>query len=157
MIYTIIVLGFLDLKAQDYIFSNYGDVGYYINPALPSLVEEDINVQTKFRGQWNTFAKAYKTLTASVDFSPLNNDTRFCGKKLMVSPQIIQDIAGSLRMSTTSLNLNLAYSQFLDRNYRSQLMMGLQSGYTFQSISFKNAHVGSEYFDSDAHAEFYDL
>lgn len=150
------VLFYTELKGQDYIFSNYSDVGYYINPALPSLVEEDINVQAKFRGQWITFAKAYKTIATSVDFSPLNNDTRYCGKKLVISPQIIQDVAGSLKMSTTSLNLNLAYSQFLDRNYRTQLMMGLQSGYTFQSVNFRNAHVGSGYFDSDAHAEFYD-
>lgn len=133
---------------QDLIFSNYSYAGYYINPAMPSLLEEDIRVQAKFRGQWETFAQAYKSVTASVDFNPLNIDTRFCGKKLVISPQIIQDVSGSLRMSTTSLNLNIAYSQFLDRYYKSQLLMGLQSGYTFRSIDLSRANTGSEYFNS---------
>lgn len=138
----------VQLFAQDYLFSNYSYAGYYINPALPSLLEEDLRVQSKFRGQWETFANAYKTVTANVDFNPLNIDNRFCGKKLVISPQIIQDVAGSLKMSTTSLNLNLAYSQFLDRYYKSQLMMGLQSGYTFRSIDLSKAQTGSEFFNS---------
>lgn len=136
------------LVAQDFIFSNYSYAGYYINPALPSLVEEDIRVQSKFRGQWETFANAYKTVTTSVDFNPLNIDTRFCGKKLVISPQIIQDMSGSLKMSVTSLNLNIAYSQFLDKHYKSQLMMGLQAGYSFRSIDLSKAKVGSEFFNS---------
>jgi type IX secretion system PorP/SprF family membrane protein len=144
------------LQAQDFIFSNYSYVGYYINPALPSLIEDDLRVQAKFRGQWETFANAYKTVTTSIDFSPLNNDNRFCGKKLVISPQIIQDMSGSLKMSVTSLNLNIAYSQFLDRYYKSQLMLGLQSGYSFRSIDLSKAKVGSEYFNSGEMVQFSD-
>lgn len=144
------------LQAQDFIFSNYSYAGYYINPALPSLIEDDIRVQAKFRGQWETFANAYKTVTTSVDFNPLNRDTRFCGKSLVISPQIIQDVSGSLRMSVTSLNLNLAYSQFLDRYYKTQIMIGLQSGYSFRSIDLSKAKVGSEFFNSGETVQYSD-
>lgn len=133
---------------QDFIFSNYRFADFYVNPALPGLMEDDLRVSTKFRGQWETFASAYKTLAAQIDYSPLNQSSRFCGKKLVIGPNIIQDVSGSLRLSTTSLNLNLSYSQFLDRYYKYQLLGGIQSGYTFRSIDLSKATVGSEFFNS---------
>jgi type IX secretion system PorP/SprF family membrane protein len=135
-------------RGQDFIFSNYNYADYFINPALPSLIEEDIRFTGKFRGQWESFASGFKTVAAQMDVSPLNKDTRFCGKRLVISPQIMQDVAGSLRMSTTVVNLNLSYSQFLDRNYKIQLLAGMQSGYTFRSIDLSRARVGSEFFNS---------
>lgn len=149
LLYLALFCFFLPLSAQDFIFSNYSYAGYYINPSLPSLIDKDIRIQTKYRGQWSTVSNVYKTLTASADFNPLSIDTRFCGKKLVISPQIIQDIAGSLKLSTTSLNMNLAYSQFLDRNYRTQIMVGLQAGYSFRSIDLSKAKLGSEYLNGD--------
>jgi type IX secretion system PorP/SprF family membrane protein len=135
-------------RAQDFVFSNYNYADYFVNPALPSLIEEDIRITGKFRGQWESFANGFKTAATQVDISPLNKDTRFCGKRLVITPQILQDVAGSLRMSTTVVNLNLSYSQFLDRNYKTQLMAGIQSGYTFRSIDLSRARVGSEFFNS---------
>jgi hypothetical protein len=54
-------------SAQDFIFSSYSAADFYINPALPGLIDKDIRVTSKFRGQWETFSNAYKTLTSQVD------------------------------------------------------------------------------------------
>lgn len=148
ILFFIFIISPLCSWGQDLIFSNYRFNDFYINPALPSSINEDVRVSTKFRGQWETFSTAYKTLTAQVDYSPLNQSSRFCGRKLVITPNIVQDVSGSLRLSTTSLNLNLSYSQFLDRYYRYQLMAGIQSGYTFRSLDLSKATVGTEFFNS---------
>lgn len=146
-ILAIVAVFFLfPLYGVDLQFSNYNFSDAYLNPTLPSHIEEDLRVNVKYRGQWETFANAYTTILGQVDISPLNKSSRFCGKKLVISPQVIHDRAGSLQKATSSFNLNVAYSQFLDRQYKTQIALGLQVGYMMNSIDLSKATFGSDYY-----------
>ena len=145
------------LHGTDIHFSNYTFSDAYLNPALPSLINEDIRANIKYRSQWETIANGFQTVAAQFDINPLNISTRFCGKKLVITPQIIYDRAGSLRKSTTAVNLNLSYSQFLDRQYKTQIAIGLQGGYTFSSIDLSKATFGSDYLNSGGSLSLNDI
>lgn len=98
-ILLLFLCGFKILHASDFHISNYNYADAYLNPSLPSQIEEDIRINMKYRGQWETVANAYSTFVGQVDFNPLNASNRFCEKKLVLTPQIIHDRAGELGMS----------------------------------------------------------
>lgn len=144
-VFLTFTLLFTALYGADVHFSNYNFSDAYLNPSLPSHIEEDIRVNVKYRSQWETVANGFQTVSGQFDISPLNVSNKFCGKKLVITPQIIHDRAGTLQKSTSSFNLNLSYSQFLDKNYKTQIAIGIQSGYTLNAIDLSKATFGSDY------------
>ena len=62
-----------DVRAQDPHFSQFFSSPLTLNPALTGLFDGDFRVAGNYRTQWPTINNAFKTGTASFDFSVFKN------------------------------------------------------------------------------------
>lgn len=136
------------LYAQEIHFSDIKNSTVTMNPALVGNSKYDFKSQLVYRSQFETFSKAYATIMTNTEISVLDNNTGFfCSKKLNVGISYAYDKAGSLNLNTSQLNLSLSYSQFLDKKKKSQILFGLQTGYTFRTIDLSKAQTGSQFYN----------
>ncbi len=117
--------------AQDVHFSHMEYSPLTLNPALAGA-NSPMQGIVNYRSQWNSVAVPYSTIAASYD-ARFNENKR--DKKGIVAGGInfFNDQAGDLRVTTTNVNLNLAYHLKLDR--KSTLGVGIYSGFGQRSIS----------------------
>ena len=150
VVYISILFSLLQIpsNAQEIHFSDIKNANATLNPALIGNSTYDFKSSIVYRSQFETFANAYTTVMSNTEISVLDNNIGFfCSKKLNVGLSYAFDKAGTLNLRTSQLNLSLSYSQFLDIHKKSQLLFGLQTGYTFRSIDLSNAKTGSQFFN----------
>ncbi|MBK9793183.1 MAG: PorP/SprF family type IX secretion system membrane protein [Sphingobacteriales bacterium] len=148
ILYTLIFFSIHLLYAQEIHFSDIKNSTVTLNPALVGNSKYDFKSQLVYRSQFETFSKAYTTIMTNTEISVLDNNTGFfCSKKLNVGISYAYDKAGSLNLNTSQLNLSLSYSQFLDKKKKSQILFGLQTGYTFRTIDLSKAQTGSQFYN----------
>ncbi len=115
-----------------------------VNPSLAGL-NGKYNAIANYRTQWNSVASPYTTLGASFDanFNHPSNRTGF----LALGVNFYHDVAGDLNMTTSNVNLNLAYHIRIDRT--STFGLGVQFGYAQRGIDQVNGLFASQYDGSD--------
>ncbi|HTO38575.1 MAG TPA: PorP/SprF family type IX secretion system membrane protein [Brumimicrobium sp.] len=129
-----------NLYAQDIHFSQMKFSPLTVNPSNTGL-NGKYNAIVNFRSQWNSVSTPFTTLGASFDmnFGAERNKKGF----FAAGVNFFHDIAGDLKMTTSNVNLNLAYHIRL--NEENTLGLGVQSGYGSRGLGSVDGLYASQY------------
>jgi len=126
---------------QDIHFSQMEYSPMTLNPALAGA-NSSLQGIVNYRSQWNSVAAPFQTIAASFDgrFNPNS-----ASKNGIIAGGInfYNDEAGSNKVTTSNVNLSLAYHLNLDR--MSTLGLGIYGGFGQRSISMGDAQWNSQY------------
>ncbi len=134
----------LEIKAQDYHFSQFYIAPLTLNPALTGLKNTDLRATANYRRQWSSISEPFQTVAIAADYNILNGHI---GDNLMgVGLLIFNDKAGSAGLSRTKVAMTGAYSQNIavEGNY---ISIGFEAGVINQRINpdklmFENQYDG---------------
>lgn len=127
-------------RAQDVHFSQMKFSPLTINPSMAGL-NGRYNAIANYRSQWNSVADPFTTIGASFDmkFGQRTFDKGF----LALGLNFFYDIAGDLKMTTTNVDLSLAYHIRL--NQTNTIGLGVQAGYGQRGLGNTNGLYASQY------------
>lgn len=132
----------LGAKAQDIHFSQMEFSPLTLNPAMAGA-NYDLEANLNFRSQWNSVAKPYQTVAASVysRFNPKNKPT----KKAYIAGGLdfFNDQSGSNRVTTNHVNLSFATHIILGEG--SSLGLGIYGGWSQRLIDPSASTWASQY------------
>jgi type IX secretion system PorP/SprF family membrane protein len=130
--------------AQDIHFTQFDAAPMVINPAFTGMFDGQVRAAAIYRNQWASVTVPYVTFGASVDL-PLYVDRN--GDYLAGGLQLYKDQAGDANLSNFTGLLSVAYHKFfgVTEHSRSDLAVGLQGGYTQESIDLSKLYFGDEY------------
>ncbi|MDX1652771.1 MAG: PorP/SprF family type IX secretion system membrane protein [Brumimicrobium sp.] len=127
------------VRAQDIHFSQMRFSPFTLNPALAGL-ENDYQGIVNYRSQWNSVASPFTTTGASFDMRITPNKK---GGFLAGGLNFFHDIAGDMRMTTSNINLNIAYHLAISRE--SSVGAAIQVGYAQRGIGSQDGLWASQY------------
>lgn len=127
--------------AQDVHFSNMDYSPLTLNPALAGA-NDDIQVITNYRTQWNSVGAPYETIALSGDMR-LNSNKRTKKGHLAVGINFFNDRAGVQQISTNNANLNVAYHLMVDREHT--VGLGMYTGFGGRALDPAGGQWSSQY------------
>lgn len=134
------------LGAQDPHFSQYYASSLYLNPALAG-VEETAYIAANYRTQWNALGTPFRTTQASF-IMPLKMKGSEQFQVGAAGISFFNDKAGDKGfLSTTGVNMTLAYNLRLNWNNNQLISFALQGGWVQRSLSMEHLEWGSQYND----------
>lgn len=138
---AIILAGISCTNAQDVHFSQQGFSPLTLNPALCGA-NSPLQVNANYRSQWKSVSSPYTTIAASID-ARFNDGDRTKKGIIAGGLNFYNDQSGDIKISTTSINVNLAYHLILDRE--NNLGVGIYGGYGQKGITLGNEQWGNQY------------
>lgn len=126
---------------QDVHFSQMAYSPLTLNPALAGA-NGSLQAIVNYRTQWKSVASPYNTIAASFD-ARLNENKRQKKGIFAAGINFFNDQAGDARISSTNVNLNLAYHLILDE--KSKLGAGLYGGFGQRTINPGAGKWGSQF------------
>src|SRR5690554_2216706 len=138
------VLFVVQVFAQDIHFSQMRFAPLNVNPGAAGL-NGKYNAIVNYRTQWNSVADPFTTMGASFDmkFEEPRRNKGF----LAAGINFYHDIAGDLRMTTSNVNLSVAYHLRINRS--STFGLGLQAGYGQRGIGSVDGLYASQHNGTD--------
>lgn len=136
-----LLLGFLNLKAQDVHFTMYDIMPMTINPAATGLFDGDIRGVLNYRSQWGSIGNPFKTYAVGVDGGLFKSKWR--NGYLGVGLNAFKDVAGTTNFGTTNINLSLSSIIFL--NNRNAASIGVKGSWVQNSIDSENLQWSSQF------------
>lgn len=133
----------LSVKGQDIHFSQMRYSQLNVNPALAGA-EQSLQAVANFREQWNSVAEPFTTIAATVDLRIREQQSR--NGFLALGVNFFNDVAGDVRMTTTSASLSLAYHLYVGD--KSTIGAALQGGYGQRGISNPEGTWASQFVGS---------
>ena len=130
-----------NIWAQDVHFSQMEFSPLTLNPALAGA-NSTVNGVLNYRSQWNSVAIPYQTFAASID-GRFNENKRRKNGIMAGGLNFYNDQSGDLKITTNTMNVNLAYHLILDKS--STLGMGIYTGFGQKSISPNAGRWTSQY------------
>lgn len=130
---------FSETKAQDVHFSQMRFSPFTLNPALAGL-NNDIQAIVNYRSQWNSVAAPFTTIGASYDMRIFESKN---GGFLAGGLNFYHDVAGDMKMTTSNVNLNVAYH--LAINNESSIGAAIQVGYAQRGLGRTDGNWESQY------------
>ena len=128
--------------AQDVHFSQAHANPLYLNPGLAGFMETQFRFVANHRSQWNTFTKAYKSVSASIDHQ--RELPRFFTGQVGIGLRLLSDRAGDGNFGQTSVFIP-ASIQHAFLNHKLKLSLGIQPGFGQYSVDFNKLYWGSQY------------
>ncbi|MEX2485124.1 MAG: PorP/SprF family type IX secretion system membrane protein [Brumimicrobium sp.] len=136
----IVIFCLSGVKAQDVHFSQMRFSPFTLNPALAGM-GGDYQAIVNYRSQWNSVAAPFTTIGASYDMRFGNNNTN--GGFLAGGLNFFHDVAGDMRMTTSNVNLNIAYHLAVNRE--STIGAAIQVGYAQRGLGTPDGNWESQY------------
>lgn len=128
--------------AQDLHFSQFHETPLYRNPALAGIVTGDVRVQSVFRTQWNSVARAYKTGSLNAEYKmPVG----FTDDYLTAGMQLFYDKAGTTELTSTQVLPALNYHKSLSTVRNSYLSLGFMAGMVQRRFDRSQMTTNSQY------------
>lgn len=129
-----------NLYSQDIHFSQMRFSPLNLNPALAGA-EQNFQAVVNYRDQWRNVASPFQTIGASIDwrFKEKRGGNGFLAGGL----NLFNDQAGDVRMTTTNVNLSLAYHLFIDN--KSSIGLAIQGGMGQRGINPAGGFWESQY------------
>lgn len=135
--------------AQDLHFSQYFNNPLFVNPANTGFNPDyDFRVGGNYRSQWANVGAPYNTMSAWADTKLMQN--RFENGWLGLGGTLLKDVAGSGNLTSTSVNMSIAYHQML--GYNSLLSGGFSLGYVEKRVDITKLS-----FDDQWNGSFFDI
>ncbi|OFY82645.1 MAG: hypothetical protein A2275_08185 [Bacteroidetes bacterium RIFOXYA12_FULL_35_11] len=131
----------LNCFAQDIHFSQYYANPLNINPASAGSFNENARILLTYKDQWGQLENPYKTYAFSADAGFLRNKlkTGYLGGGI----NLLHDIAGITKLSTTVINLSVSYHVKLSR--LNMLTAGIQGGIIQNNINSTDMQWDNQY------------
>ncbi|NJO89874.1 MAG: PorP/SprF family type IX secretion system membrane protein [Chloroflexia bacterium] len=141
LLFTILLVSFVKLSAQDALFTNYLNTPLQTNPALVAF-DNDFKIALNYRGRISKFSQSYNTPVLSVVYPLINHDKskRWGG----IGFSVLADMSDNSQMiKTTGANLAFAYN--LQLNDIQYISASLGAGYFRREVNINNLSTGSQY------------
>lgn len=138
--YILMILIGYSLHAQDIHFSQTKYAPLNLNPALAGA-ENYLQAVSNYRTQWKSVATPYTTLGISFDIR--NKEKQGANGFLAYGVNFFHDVAGDARMTTSAVDLSLAYHLYLNRY--STIGLGIQGGFGQRGISPDNGTWSNQF------------
>ena len=138
-----IVIGSLNLIAQDLHFSQYNNTPLLINPGLTGMGNGYSRANLNYRSQWSATSNSYSTTALSLDFPIYGEKMNWKNGYLATGLSFFRDNAGGGIINNTEANL--ALSSILYVGKEAKLSLGVLGGYTQKSINPDNIQWDSQY------------
>lgn len=129
------------VHAQDVHFSQMQYSPMLLNPGL-SGANAPLTAIANYRSQWRSVAYPYTTINASVD-GRFNERQRMKKGIIAGGLNFFNDQVGDLKVSTNSVNVNLAYHLII--NKEQTIGLGMYGGFTQRAITNTDGRWGSQY------------
>lgn len=157
-----LIVGSLQLGAQDIHFSQFYLSPLNLNPAMTGVMNCNVRLVANYRNQWSSILKqnAYNTYSASYDQRIPVGRYDFFG----VGASFFGDVAGESNFSTLQGKLSASYSKRMGgyRKTSHYLVAGAEAGVNQRSVDFQNLRWGNEWdqvgsgFNSGTSGEIFD-
>lgn len=148
IVFTLITLAlcFVDLQAQDPVFSQFYNSAAYLNPALIGE-EESLYVSFAHRSQWGSLDFPYTTSQISLIVPYFKNrHIKPEGQVGGVGLSFYSDEAGQgSNLRTYGGNASFAYNVHLSRKSVNRLTFGMQMGFIHKNIDPNKLEWGEQY------------
>jgi type IX secretion system PorP/SprF family membrane protein len=138
----------LNVGAQDIHFTQFDAAPLTINPAFTGMFNGQFRATAIYRSQWQTITHAYETYGASVDMPILWSNSGYLAGGL----QLYNDKAGDGNLTNFTGMVSLAYHLTTkgltardNDAKRTDFAVGLQAGYSENSIDLSKLYFGDEY------------
>ncbi len=132
---------FLEIQAQDRLFSQFYASPLTLNPALTGAFEGKFRVAGIYRDQWRKALEAepYQTFSTALDLRwRMGKEKSRHQDHAAVGIMFFQDKAGAVGFSTTQIAVSGAYHKALDIRSTQFLSLGFQAGIVQRNINFGN-------------------
>lgn len=139
VLFIILALVGLNLKAQDYHFSQYMEAPMMVSPALAGYFDGNYRFNLLYKSQWHAIQKGYRTFAFAADGKFLPLGTGFLAGGI----NVLNDVAGTVTLKNIIVNLNVAYHVKLGENQF--LGAGIYGGFGQRGLDLSNAQWGSQY------------
>ncbi len=130
--------------AQDIHFSQFYMAPLQLNPALTGVMNCNQRISANYRNQWASVLrdKAFQTYQVAYDAKIPTGRYDYFG----LGGSIWSDVAGSLNLRSTLLNVDFAYTKKMGgyRKQASYLSMGAKVGLAQRGLSLLDARWGSQ-------------
>src|SRR6185437_3894400 len=131
-------------NAQDIHFTQFQAAPLIINPSFTGNFDGQFRAAAIYRNQWQIITpNAYVTYGASFDM-PIVHDLSI-DDYLAAGLQLYNDKAGDGNLTNFTGLLSVAYQKFLGANQNKVLSVGLQGGYSEQSVDLSKLYFGDEF------------
>jgi type IX secretion system PorP/SprF family membrane protein len=139
-IVSLILIGVIQLQAQDRLFSQFYASPLTLNPALTGAFEGKFRVSAIYRDQWRSVMEnSYATFSSGLDLRwRMGRNTSRYKDHAAVGVMFFNDKAGALNFSTTQISVSGAYHKALDIRNTQILSLGFQAGIAQRNINFGN-------------------
>lgn len=127
---------------QDIHFSQFNSNPIYLNPALSGVNGCNYRLAANYKQQWGGVAN-FQTVAASYDmnFMKRNRKSNFGG----FGVSLFNDRAGDISLSTTKVDLSLAYSLVLNPSGSQFLTFALKGGVGHKSFDMSKVTTDSQF------------
>ncbi|HZH86143.1 MAG TPA: PorP/SprF family type IX secretion system membrane protein [Brumimicrobium sp.] len=136
----LVALFVFQVSAQDIHFSQMKFAPLNVNPAAAGL-NGKYNAIANYRTQWNSVADPFNTMGASFDMK--FDEARRSKGFLAAGINFYHDVAGIMNMTTSNVNLSLAYH--LRVSASSTIGLGMQIGYGQRGLGRVDGLYASQY------------
>jgi len=141
-----ILIGLMNVQAQDIHFSQFYASPLTLNPALTGNLNGSYRLTAIYRNQYATIPAPYNTFAVSADMSVLRGMLR--GDHAGIGIMAYNDVAGDGNLSNTTVLLSAAYHKSLDRFKAHNISVGIQGGFTQKSVDFNKLIFPSQITES---------
>ncbi|MEO5601261.1 MAG: PorP/SprF family type IX secretion system membrane protein [Cyclobacteriaceae bacterium] len=144
IVIPLLVLGYLNIQAQDPVFSQFYSTGLYLNPALSGL-EKDVVLGMNYRTQWAGVNLPFKTFQFSAIHPIIQQGVR--SKHLGgFGASAFSDEAGPNREFVShGVSVSSSYNFHLNRTGKHIISTALQFGFVQRHINMDNLQWSSQY------------
>ncbi len=140
LIATFILIGVLNLQAQDRSFSQFYASPLTLNPALTGAFEGKFRVSSIYRDQWRSVMEnSFASFSTGLDLRwRMGQASARYKDHAAVGVVFFNDKAGPLNFSTTQISVSGAYHKALDIRGTQVLSLGFQAGVAQRNVNFGN-------------------
>jgi type IX secretion system PorP/SprF family membrane protein len=137
---SLLLIFFLQLDAQDQLFSQFYSAPLTANPALTGAFEGKFRVSSIYRDQWRkALDNPYQTFSTALDLRwRMGKERARYQDHAAVGVMFLQDRAGAINLSTTKIAVSAAYHKALDIRNTQFLSLGFQAGVVQRNVNFGN-------------------
>ncbi|NLA23660.1 MAG: PorP/SprF family type IX secretion system membrane protein [Bacteroidales bacterium] len=142
---------FIVSNAQDIHFSQFLFSPLNLNPALTGSFEGDLRAATNHKSQWQSFANAYSSFSASIDGnlkSPIVKPS-FFGLGLLLNT----DRAGDGNLTTNQVKLSAAWHLPILKDSSLFFSLAGNVAYTSHGLNLSRLRFGNQYFGGQYNPE----
>lgn len=138
LLLTVFSLSFIQLEAQDRLFSQFYASPLTLNPALTGAFEGRFRVSSIYRNQWKAVMEdPYATFSTALDmkWAMAKNTSRY-HDQAAVGLLFYSDKAGPLGLSTTQISVSGAFHKALDIRNTQVISLGFQAGIAQRNVNY---------------------